>query len=74
MVSRRRPGLLVNGFDLHAKWGPGAPGNPDQAALDGPRPGLLVRTMVVFATGQSRFKTVQNIAVGKMKSSWGVAG
>lgn len=32
--------------------------------------GLLVRTMVVFATGQSRFKTVQNISVDKMKSSW----
>jgi hypothetical protein len=32
--------------------------------------GLLVRTMVVFATCQSRFKTVQNISVDKMKSSW----
>src|SRR5262249_42392540 len=32
--------------------------------------GLLVRAMVVFATGQSRFKTVQNIPVEKMKSSW----
>ena len=35
--------------------------------------GLLVRTMVVFATGQSRFKTVQNISVPKMKSSWETA-
>ncbi len=32
--------------------------------------GLLVRTMVVLATGQSRFKTVQNISVDKMKASW----
>ena len=35
--------------------------------------GLLVRTMVVFATGQSRFKTVQNISVPTMKSSWETA-
>lgn len=35
--------------------------------------GLLVRTMVVFATGQSRFKTVQNIPVPKMKSAWETA-
>jgi hypothetical protein len=35
--------------------------------------GLLVRTMVVFATGQSRFKIVQNISVPKMKSSWETA-
>ena len=35
--------------------------------------GLLVRTMVVFATGQSRFKTVQSISVPKMKSSWETA-
>jgi hypothetical protein len=35
--------------------------------------GLLVRTMVVFATGQSRFKTVQSISVPKMKSSWEMA-
>jgi hypothetical protein len=33
-------------------------------------PGLLVRTLVVFATGQSRFRTVAGIAVPKMKESW----
>lgn len=32
--------------------------------------GLLVRAMVVFATHQSRFKTVQNVPVPKMKESW----
>jgi len=32
--------------------------------------GLLVRAMVVFATHQSRFKTVQNISVTKMKEAW----
>lgn len=32
--------------------------------------GLLVRAMVVFATGQSRFKTVQNISVARMKEAW----
>src|SRR6185312_15403334 len=35
--------------------------------------GLLVRTMVVFATGQSRFKTVQSISTDRMKEAWGTA-
>lgn len=33
-------------------------------------PGLLLRTLVVFATGQSRFKTIQNITVPRMKDAW----
>lgn len=33
-------------------------------------PGLLVRTMVVFATKQSRFRTVSSIPVDRMKDSW----
>jgi hypothetical protein len=32
--------------------------------------GLLVRTLVVFATGQSRFRTVAGISVPMMKESW----
>jgi hypothetical protein len=32
--------------------------------------GLLVRTLVVFATGQSRFRTVAGISVPTMESSW----
>ncbi len=32
--------------------------------------GLLVRTLVVFATGQSRFRTVASIGVSQMKDSW----
>jgi hypothetical protein len=32
--------------------------------------GLLVRAMVVFATGQSRFKTIQNISPTRMKEAW----
>jgi hypothetical protein len=32
--------------------------------------GLLVRAMVVFATGQSRFKTIQNIDVARMQTAW----
>jgi hypothetical protein len=32
--------------------------------------GLLVRAMVVFATHQSRFKTVQNISVRRMQEAW----
>jgi len=32
--------------------------------------GLLVRTMVVFATGQSRFKTVGNVPIEKLKEGW----
>jgi hypothetical protein len=35
--------------------------------------GLLVRSLVVFATGQSRFETVRNIAVEKMKHGWELA-
>jgi hypothetical protein len=35
--------------------------------------GLLVRAMVVFATGQSRFKTIQNIDVARMQKAWGDA-
>jgi hypothetical protein len=33
-------------------------------------PGLLVRTLVVFATGQSRFRTVAGISVPTMESAW----
>src|SRR5437879_8044843 len=33
-------------------------------------PGLLVRTLVVFATGQSRFRTVAGISVSTMEQSW----
>src|SRR5438874_721069 len=32
--------------------------------------GLLVRTMVVFATGQSRFKTLGNVPIEKLKDGW----
>ena len=32
--------------------------------------GLLVRTLVVFATGQSRFRTVAGISVPRMEDSW----
>lgn len=32
--------------------------------------GLLVRAMVVFATGQSRFKTVGSIPIEKLKQGW----
>ena len=32
--------------------------------------GLLVRALVVFATGQSRFKTVSNIPLPKLKAGW----
>lgn len=32
--------------------------------------GLLVRAMVVFATGQSRFKIVGNIPVAKLQTGW----
>lgn len=35
--------------------------------------GLLVRTLVVFATGQSRFRTVAGISVPRMQESWGQA-
>jgi Protein of unknown function DUF262 len=33
-------------------------------------PGLLVRTLVVFATGQSRFRTVTSISVPTLQESW----
>jgi hypothetical protein len=32
--------------------------------------GLLVRAMVIFATNQSRFKTVQNISLEDMQTAW----
>lgn len=32
--------------------------------------GLLVRAMVVFATGQSRFKSVGNIPVARLREGW----
>jgi hypothetical protein len=32
--------------------------------------GLLVRALVIFATGQSRFKTVQNINLEQMQKAW----
>ena len=33
-------------------------------------PGLLVRTLVAFATGQSRFRTVSGIKLGTLQSAW----
>jgi len=33
-------------------------------------PGLLVRTLVVFATGQSRFRTVSGIKLETLQSAW----
>ena len=35
--------------------------------------GLLVRALVVFATGQSRFKTVGNIPLQKLRGGWDAA-
>jgi len=35
--------------------------------------GLLVRALVVFATGQSRFKTVGNIPLQKLRVGWDAA-
>jgi hypothetical protein len=35
--------------------------------------GLLVRSLVVFATGQSRFKTVGSIPIQKLKQAWETA-
>lgn len=35
--------------------------------------GLLVRAMVVFATGQCRFKAVNNIPLGELQQAWGDA-
>jgi hypothetical protein len=35
--------------------------------------GLLVRAMVVFATGQSRFERVSTVAVDKLKEGWAAA-
>lgn len=32
--------------------------------------GLLVRAMVVFATGQSRFKTLANVPVSRLQQGW----
>ncbi|MGH9895637.1 MAG: hypothetical protein ACREA0_27370, partial [bacterium] len=32
--------------------------------------GLIVRALVVFATGQSRFKTVSAISVERLKAAW----
>ena len=32
--------------------------------------GLIVRSLVVFATGQSRFKTVNSIPIDKLKAAW----
>ncbi|MGC1679388.1 MAG: DUF262 domain-containing protein [Candidatus Binataceae bacterium] len=32
--------------------------------------GLLVRALVVFATGQSRFKSVSTISIERLKSAW----
>lgn len=33
-------------------------------------PGLLVRTLIVFASGQSRFRTVASIPVSTMEDAW----
>jgi hypothetical protein len=35
--------------------------------------GLLVRTLVVFATGQSRFRTVGGISLERLQDAWGRA-
>lgn len=73
-------GMKLRGSDLAmaqitARW-PGALDKFEEFADECEKvwftfdPGLLVRTLVVFATGQSRFRTVAGISVPTMKDSW----
>lgn len=73
-------GMKLRGSDLAmaqitARW-PGALDKFEEFADECERvwftfdPGLLVRTLVVFATGQSRFRTVAGISVPAMQDSW----
>lgn len=73
-------GMKLRGSDLAmaqvtARW-PGALDKFEEFAEECEKvwftfdPGLLVRTLVVFATGQSRFRTVASISVLTMKDSW----
>lgn len=73
-------GMKLRGSDLAmaqitARW-PGALDKFDEFAEECEKvwftfdPGLLVRTLVVFATGQSRFRTVSSISLPAMEDSW----
>ena len=73
-------GMKLRGSDLAmaqitARW-PGALDKFEDFAEECERvwftfdPGLLVRTLVVFATGQSRFRIVAGISVPTMEQSW----
>jgi len=73
-------GMKLRGSDLAmaqitARW-PGALDKFEEFADECEKvwfsfdPGLLVRTLVVFATGQSRFRTVASISVPRMEDSW----
>ena len=73
-------GMKLRGSDLAmaqitARW-PGALDKFEEFAEECEKvwftfdPGLLVRTLVVFATGQSRFRTVTRISVPRMEDSW----
>ena len=73
-------GMKLRGSDLAmaqitARW-PGALDKFEEFAEECEKvwftfdPGLLVRTLVVFATGQSRFRTVASISVPTMEESW----
>ena len=73
-------GMKLRGSDLAmaqitARW-PGALDKFEEFAEECEKvwftfdPGLLVRTLVVFATGQSRFRTVASISVPRMEDSW----
>ena len=73
-------GMKLRGSDLAmaqitARW-PGALDKFEEFAEECEKvwftfdPGLLVRTLVVFATGQSRFRTVTSISVPRMEDSW----
>ena len=73
-------GMKLRGSDLAmaqitARW-PGALDKFEEFAEECEKvwftfdPGLLVRTLVVFATGQSRFRTVASISVPGMENSW----
>ncbi|MGI8491667.1 MAG: hypothetical protein ACR2NJ_02765 [Acidimicrobiales bacterium] len=73
-------GMKLRGSDLAmaqitARW-PGALDKFEDLAEECEKvwftfdPGLLVRTLVVFATGQSRFRTVAGISVTTLEDSW----
>jgi len=73
-------GMKLRGSDLAmaqitARW-PGALDKFEEFAEECEKvwftfdPGLLVRTLVVFATGQSRFRTVTAIDVPTLEQSW----